>query len=739
MKSTVGKVIWAAVITTLFLLVSIGVAGSESRAPSLSYNSWDIDATVQDNGDIKVKYLMDIRMRKRESDDGVKPWRQMYRDYTLSTNGGNAISDVSVRNVTTGETYKQTSATACSNPSSRYDWDATCAGTWYLADVSMGESHPRPYEPLELDADSDSQGNEGTIGGTTRNVELGWNIPSTTSTKSMVFEIEFTFENAVTQYQDVDLVQWSAFSDENSVPIGKLTVDVTLPEGATSDNSWAWLHYEGAQSTVNRTDNGRVLQSSAEDVRAGDYYDIVMMYTPSKRGLVRHRVDRSVRQSVIDQEDAKESSWRNRQHGKAVTTVTIWLLVVLVCGGLCVGAWISAIRQRQRTHYRGPIEYWRDLPQMSPAAAAKLCSVLAPEGKGSWDDKAMAATVMSLMSKGAIGVYPGQSARYRGIDMSRPDVVHLAQMLDSQGLGSDGFDTSTVVIMPAVFSDRARLALCASEDAALEMLLVASRRIGSPVFDLSQMNACFKGDENAYTLSSAFSSAALDEYRSLDAVRTAGAGARTMGVFAAVFAWLASIYFYLGDGNLALVLCVSAPLMFAGTLASLMAPRVVLTSPDQIYAGEVLGLKRYLEDYSDFSDRGVLDMVLWGRYMVYATAFGISDKALAQLARAYPQVLDPAWLDANAVGTSYFYWSMRPTSSRFRAVGGFSSGMDIRSFSANYADFGAQLHSSFSSISSTISAASPSSSSGGSHGSFSGGGGFGGGGGGIGGGGGGGR
>ena len=39
--------------------------------------------------------------------------------------------------------------------------------------------------------------------------------------------------------------------------------------------------------------------------------------------------------------------------------------------------------------------------------------------------------------------------------------------------------------------------------------------------------------------------------------------------------------------------------------------------------GNVAGLKRYLTDFSDFTDRGVLDMTLWGRYMVYATAFGI--------------------------------------------------------------------------------------------------------------------
>ena len=54
-------------------------------------------------------------------------------------------------------------------------------------------------------------------------------------------------------------------------------------------------------------------------------------------------------------------------------------------------------------------------------------------------------------------------------------------------------------------------------------------------------------------------------------------------------------------------------------------------------------------------------MTLWGRYMVYATAFGISKKAMAQLARAYPEVADPQWLDEHA-GTSYMYMPLRSSS-----------------------------------------------------------------------------
>ncbi|MDK6261041.1 DUF2207 domain-containing protein, partial [Corynebacterium frankenforstense] len=54
--------------------------------------------------------------------------------------------------------------------------------------------------------------------------------------------------------------------------------------------------------------------------------------------------------------------------------------------------------------------------------------------------------------------------------------------------------------------------------------------------------------------------------------------------------------------------------------------QVILKDPYARSAGEVWGLARYLNDFSDFSDRGIADMHLWDRYLVYAAAFGMSSK-----------------------------------------------------------------------------------------------------------------
>ena len=114
------------------------------------------------------------------------------------------------------------------------------------------------------------------------------------------------------------------------------------------------------------------------------------------------------------------------------------------------------------------------------------------------------------------------------------------------------------------------------------------------------------------------------------------------------------------------------------------------------------GLKNFMEDFSMLDKKEVPELVLWEKYLVYATAFGISDKVLKQLKVVYPQITDEQFM--SSYGYSYLYF------------------MSNRNFSNTF------IRSINNSVTSAYNSANYSSGSGGG-GGFSGGGGFGGGGG----------
>lgn len=687
----------------------------DDGSADLSYKTLDYDVQVQSNGDLKVTQHIDMKLADRSDDNGDHPWKQLYQQYMLKESDLTNITDISVRNVTTGETYQQGDIAIPSSYSTG-EWNQEHAKQWYIADVSQGDSNPQPFDPAK----------DGLVAGNTddrsKKIEIGWNIPVTTSASSMKFDITMTMQGVTTAYQDVATFQWEPFGANNQIPIGKVTGTITFPNDITADNSWAWLHTERT-STTERGDKGS-LQFTVHDVRAGDYVDVVAMFDVDATSGVARTRDTTIKNGIMKSEARQERQWRDQQRKKARIRLITWIAIAVIGLVLCVIAVALALRSFNRSQYHGDIEYWRDEPEMSPASAAELLHMVADKHSKTLSSRKMSASVLSLASRGAIAIYPGVAAMYQGIDMSQANNADIARLIANDPARTrDVGKTSTVVILPVVFDNVQSLRLCPSEQAALDLLVTASERIGSPVFDLDQMNENFSDWENGYKLQEKFTNTCDNEFAMLGATSICGGGAFAAGICAVMLAFLSMLYFG-AIGNLALLAVISVPMMFASVFALSYLKLKGLTDNGQYLAGQVLGLKHYMEDFSEFKDRGVADMTLWGRYMVYATAFGISEKAMKQMLKAYPQLADPNWLDANA-SDSLLYWSYRSWYFNHRYAGPASvetNSMDFSQFSANFGDIGAQLESGFADIQSTISAASPSGSFNGSGGSFSGGG-----------------
>ena len=699
---TARAVIAAAVVTAItaavVLIMGFAWHGARGGRAQVSYNAVDMRAQMLDNGDLRITQTFDYRLESRGT-----PWRQMFQQYTLSSDRLTTISDISVTDLTTGRTYTQDTV---HSPSGYGDagWDSTCAGHWYIADITQSQSHPDPFDP-ELDALTATAVGEPAQ---TKDVEIGWNIPSTRSAKSMRFELAMTWHGVATAYDDVVALEWEPFSALNSTPAARVTGTFTFPKGISESNSWAWLH-TGAASETTRLDDGS-LQFTVTDLPGGEYINVVVMAERQPTSAVSREQAGRMKQRILEQERREARIASNARQREARERLVIWLIPAVLALLLVVGALVGAKRAcAQGRRHTEALEYWREPPDMSPAAAAALITDVMPGIQGSRDDRQMTSTLLSLVTKGAVAIYPGSAAGYRGLDLSRADCVSIGQLIASDPRReADAAGMCTLVIMPRVYTDRAGLQLCRSESALLDVLLRASERIGLPVFDFGQMQAALKDWRQGYAWLRGFEDACNAEYQALHATVPVGVGARMLGGAAMIASWLTAFIYTAAVGQVALALVISLPLLFAATFAAAISPRQAFTAQGEAYADQVGGLMRYMEDFSAFGDRGVFDTVLWGRYMVYAAAFGISDKLMEQMERAYPQLADPEWANVHASNDGLVYWSARRRAMRARG-GAFSMhGMHAGG------SFSSMVSNSFSSVGSTIRDAMPQSSSSGS-------------------------
>lgn len=175
------------------------------------------------------------------------------------------------------------------------------------------------------------------------------------------------------------------------------------------------------------------------------------------------------------------------------------------------------------------------------------------------------------------------------------------------------------------------------------------------MFDMQQMKQACKGWDDGYQL--------LDDYRygcqaELNEAKAVRSGGNWIWMFASLaLLYVIMVFLYYCRQNAALVVMLVFLVIVLVEWALNFAPSAMLTKRGaQQYGKQVLGFCRYLADFSDFSDRGVVDLALWDQYLVYATAMDMSKRTLRELAKAYPQIQNPDWLDGNATD-SLVYWN----------------------------------------------------------------------------------
>jgi len=80
-----------------------------------------------------------------------------------------------------------------------------------------------------------------------------------------------------------------------------------------------------------------------------------------------------------------------------------------------------------------------------------------------------------------------------------------------------------------------------------------------------------------------------------------------------------------------------------------------LTPAGEQELGELMGLKRYLTDFSLVAERGVKEMPIWRELLTYAMLFGIADQVAEQMKELYPQISAELTDYSGSMAAAYSY------------------------------------------------------------------------------------
>ena len=647
-KRFIGAMACAVVIAVILAFIVVAAANHSDSVAALQATSDDIDAQIESNGDVTVNELVTIQMRERDSG----PYHQLYRTIKLDSAFATDVSDVSVTRILADSSTTYTRQNFVSPSLTSSSWDSRYAGHWYLYDETNNTDYIPVSDAVPVTAPNGSPQR--------KQLEFGWNIPETES-GTMTFRLTYTLRNLSTEYSDVSETFWELIAADESMPIKKLTATVRLPQGANTSNTWAWLHTEAKSS--NHRDSDGTLHFEIDNLQTSDYVDVVALTDDSMMSGVARTSTDARKDYRISTETAKEKEWHSQQVAQANRNVVFVLFFALTGLALVVWSIVGAFKSYRNSQPWLAIGYWHDPPAMSPGAAAYMNNVI--DSTKDPQQCALSGTLLSLASKHCLLLVPGPARWYEGIDVAHTDPAQYHTYIEgvASANGKPGWQrksvTTTVCLLvnPIHGDDISAYNLCDSEAQLLRVFELVADKLGTPVFDMNQMCELWESWSSGVEEMESFRTRCATEFSQLDATNSQGRW-HTAPMVVSIFYLLMLHIAWQTSGLITpwpLVCCAFLLVVVSGCFSFVYGKSRGITPNGQRWAEQVQGFKQYLLDFSNFKDRGVSDLVLWDRYLVYAASFGISKEVLQQLYLAEPNLQDPSWVDSH-LSSSLMYW-----------------------------------------------------------------------------------
>lgn len=513
--------------------------------------------------------------------------------------------------------------------------------------------------------------------------EIAWHVGLDNSRGDRVYKMYYTVDNAVKIYNDCTELYWQFLSKDNSMYGENVTGTIRLPKEVSDiEKLRVWAH--GSYNGDIAKESKDTVTFTLDTLRSNEMLEVRVVTEENIYNLCKNKYHSYYLEEILEEEMrwADEANADRANARKALFAmyvvgailVVVNILVLIIC--ILKSKKYKAVRSELEMQYAGlnyDYEYFRDIPDENNATPAKAVYMYNFKNNTSSIQskisKIFSATILNLSLKGLIAFETDSEKDVRITRTSNKEEVKLSEdeeivydLLKNAMLGNDS-------ITPKEFSE------------------YASREYDSVYIKLNRLESTVKHIiENEGKISR----------EKLKIVKQ----------------WDSKFAVFFIFAILAFMVIMFLPALFVGMLILATTCKKnancisILTDAGTEEVAMWKGLKKYMEDYSMLDDKLVPDIVLWEKYLVYATAFGISKKVIEQLKVVHPEM----FVQTNDTGfRNYAYWNMMTNSS----------------FGNNsFDDFSRSLEKVYSSAQSAYSVAHSSNSSGsGGGGGFSGGGG----------------
>ena len=434
--------------------------------------------------------------------------------------------------------------------------------------------------------------------------EIAWGVGLENDSDTRTYEISYKVEDAIAKYNDYAELYWQFIGEDFEIDAEKITGTILLPMNAQSkEDIRVWGHTEDLNGEIYVTDTNKI-EFTINRYSSGNYVEVRTLFPNAMIASTNRTYDRDILGTVLDEETKWADEANARREAKKIFIYVVIGILSLITVFFIIKMFKNIKKLRKMDKKIKPsteLDYFRELPYEEATPAEALFVITSGYNKSF--SSSFAANILDLCLKKYITLELEEKG-----SITKSDVVKINLLEDKNIENLKDDQKLTWNFLKQVAKDKNTLT---TKDIT-KYLEKHTSKVQILDKDLEKIIENEEVNRGNYI-----------KERQKENMNYQGICAVYIG-FACI-----SILFV----PLAIVLVINAILV--GMMASRTNP---FTQAGVDEREKWKAFKKYMKDFSLLKEKEIPALVVWEKYLVFATAFGISDKVLKQLKVIYPEI-----------------------------------------------------------------------------------------------------
>lgn len=482
-----------------------------------------------------------------------------------------------------------------------------------------------------------------------RQFEIAWGVGLENRSATKTYYISYQVKDAIAKYSDYAELYWQFVGEDFEVDAKNITGTILLPSKVNDlNNIKVWGHTEDLNGEIYATDTNKI-EFKVNQFRAGRYVEIRTLF-PTE---MINNTTRGENVPRLEQVIQEETTWANQANARRKMKQTIQTIITIVLDVLaviltivCLKSILKNIRKIKQSKKLLPseeIQYFRQMPRedATPAEALSLLSKQVGVINNSiFLGRIFSATLLDLNLK-------------KIIDFEVKDKIITIQILDEN---------------PKILED------LKDEKVIFEFLKKASEKRNGKITNQELVKYIKKSQSKVLALSVKINEM-TEQFLYQKGFANKKEKENKTKITTYIILLVIAIFFMIFTFSILIGLSIKVmgmiPLLITSILQlivfCILSSKInVLTQEGTDEKAKWKGLKKYMEEFSMLDKREIPEIVIWEKFLVYATVFGIADQVLKQLKIVYPNMNEE--FNTNHYGYMYLIMNTNFSSSFSNAI-----------------------------------------------------------------------